>query len=244
MAILFIPARMGAKRLPGKPLLAKTGRPLILHVLARARAAKRISRAIVATDDERIFRAVTEGGGEAVMTRADHHCGTDRIAEAAERFPEEPLFVNLQGDEPEIEPSDIDLLVATLEAGGADMATLAAPLGSPEEFLDPAVVKVVLDPSGRALYFSRAPIPFDRDGSGAAPRLRHVGIYGFTAAALRRFAGLGPAPLELCERLEQLRALAAGMSIRVALVREAPPGIDTRESYEAFVRRESTRRMV
>jgi 3-deoxy-manno-octulosonate cytidylyltransferase (CMP-KDO synthetase) len=235
---------MGAKRLPGKPLLAETGRPLILHVLARAQAAERVSRVVVATDDERILRAVTEGGGEAIMTRADHPCGTDRIAEAAERFPGERFFVNLQGDEPEIEPSDIDLLVETLEAGGAEMATLAAPIVSDADHLDPAVVKVAVDSRGFALYFSRAPIPFDRDGSGVAPRLRHIGIYGFTVEALRRFAALRPAPLELCERLEQLRALSAGMRIRVALVREAPAGIDTRESYVAFVRRETARRGV
>ncbi len=242
MAILFIPARMGAKRLPGKPLLAETGKPLVVHVLERARAARLVSRAIVATDDAGIAAAVRAAGGEVEMTAPDHPCGSDRIAEAAARHPGERFFVNLQGDEPEIEPADIDLCIGTLEAAGTEMATLAAPLTSPGEFADPAVVKVVRDEAGNALYFSRAPIPFDRDGGGTAPGLRHVGIYGFTADALRRYHSLPPTPLERTERLEQLRALAHGMRIRVALVAEAPPGIDTRESYEAFVRRQAARK--
>ena len=178
-----------------------------------------------------------EAGGEAVLTRSDHTCGTDRIAEVAAGFPEEEFFVNLQGDEPEIDPSDIDLLVSALTEAGTDMATLASPITDPVEFSDPSVVKVVMDAAGDALYFSRAPIPHDRDGDGIAARYRHLGIYGFSADALRRFAALEPTAIERTEKLEQLRALGAGMKIRVALIDSAPPGIDTMEAYRAFVDR-------
>ncbi len=237
MAILVVPARYASKRLPGKPLLAETGKPLIVHVLERALQSSRVTRAVVATDDERILQAVRDAGAEAVLTSKDHTSGTDRIAEVAAGFQSEPFFVNLQGDEPEIDPADIDLLVSTLEAAGTEMATLASPISDPEEFNDPAVVKVVMDTRGDALYFSRAPIPCDRDGDGPAECYRHLGIYGFTAEALRRFAALSPSVLEQTEKLEQLRALGAGMKIRVALVKSAPPGIDTMEAYRAFVNR-------
>ena len=237
MAILVVPARHASKRLPGKPLLRETGKPLIVHVLEQALKADLVERAVVATDDERILHAVRAAGGEAVLTASAHTCGTDRIAEVAATFPEEPYFVNLQGDEPEIDPADIDLLVSTLQAAGTEMATLASPLSDPAEFAEPSVVKVVMDARGDALYFSRAPIPHDRDGDGPAERYRHLGIYGFTAGALRRFAELGPTDLERTEKLEQLRALEAGMKIRVALVDAAPPGIDTMEAYRAFVKR-------
>jgi 3-deoxy-manno-octulosonate cytidylyltransferase (CMP-KDO synthetase) len=237
VAILVIPARYASKRLPGKPLLSVTGKPLVVHVLERAAEAERISRVLVATDDERILAAVKEAGGEAVLTSRRHTCGTERVAEVAGRFPEERFFVNLQGDEPEIEPGDIDLLVRALEEGGCEMATLAAPLTGEEDHNDPSVVKVVVGRTGDALYFSRAPIPFARDEGSAADRLRHLGIYGYTMEALRRFVELPPSTLEKTEKLEQLRALEHGMRIRVALVREAPPGIDTMEAYRAFVMR-------
>jgi 3-deoxy-manno-octulosonate cytidylyltransferase (CMP-KDO synthetase) len=237
LAILVVPARHGSKRLPGKPLLMETGKPLIVHVLEQARKARLVSRAVVATDDARILDAVRKAGGEAVLTAKHHTCGTDRIAEVAAGFPDEPFFVNLQGDEPEIDPAEIDLLVSTLVAAGTDMATLASPLSDPGEFADPSVVKVVMDARGDALYFSRAPIPHDRDGDGPAGRYRHIGIYGFTARALRRFAELEPTGLERTEKLEQLRALGAGLKVRVALVPKAPPGIDTMEAYRAFVTR-------
>jgi len=241
LAILVVPARYASKRLPGKPLLHETGKPLIVHVLERALQAKLVSRAVVATDDERILKAVRDAGGEALMTGDQHTCGTDRIAEVAASFPDESVFVNLQGDEPEIDPADIDLLVSTLTTAGTDMATLASPLTDPAEFADSSVVKVVTDEAGDALYFSRATIPHDRDGDGTAARYRHLGIYGFTAAALRRFAKLGPTDLERTEKLEQLRALGAGMKIRVVLVAKAPPGIDTMEAYRAFVKRNASR---
>jgi len=237
LAILVIPARHGSKRLPGKPLLRETGRPLILHVVERALAAASVSRVIVATDDERIERAVIDGGGEAVLSRAAHDCGTSRVAEVAESLPDETYFVNLQGDEPEIDPDDIDLLVRELEGSGAPMATLAAPIADPEVLSDPSVVKVVTNAAGDALYFSRAPIPFDRDGTGAFGPLHHLGVYGFRREALLRFREIGASALERTEKLEQLRALEDGMRIRVAIVDAAPPGIDTMDAYEAFVKR-------
>ena len=241
MAILVIPARHGSSRLPGKPLLQATGRPLILHVVERARSARSIDRVVVATDDERIAAAVRDGGGEVMLSTAAHDCGTSRVAEVAESFPDETFFVNLQGDEPEIDPADIDLLVGVLEESGAPVATLAAPIASAEDLADPSIVKVVVNGAGDALYFSRAPIPFDRDGDddgfGAFAPLHHLGIYGYRRQALLRFRELGASPLERTEKLEQLRALEDGMRIRVATVDAAPPGIDTMDAYEAFVSR-------
>ncbi|MEN8151957.1 MAG: 3-deoxy-manno-octulosonate cytidylyltransferase [Planctomycetota bacterium] len=233
----MIPARHGSRRLPGKPLLSATGRPLILHVVERARSARTVDRVVVATDDERIADAVRDGGGEAMLSTAAHDCGTSRVAEVAESFPDETYFVNLQGDEPEIDPADIDLLVDVLESSGAPVATLAAPIAHAADLADPAIVKVVTNGDGDALYFSRAPIPFDRDGEGAFLPLHHLGIYAFRRDALLRFRELGASPLERTEKLEQLRALEDGMRIRVATVKAAPPGIDTMDAYEAFVAR-------
>jgi 3-deoxy-manno-octulosonate cytidylyltransferase (CMP-KDO synthetase) len=159
------------------------------------------------------------------------------VAEVAESFPDEEFFVNLQGDEPEIDPGDVDLLVRELEESGAPMATLASPLVDEAEFRDPSVVKVVVGPERDAIYFSRAPIPHDRDGDGTAKPLKHMGIYGFRREALLRFRSLGASSLERTEKLEQLRALEDGMRIRVALVDRAPPGIDTMDAYRAFVER-------
>jgi 3-deoxy-manno-octulosonate cytidylyltransferase (CMP-KDO synthetase) len=237
MAILVIPARYGSKRLPGKPLLSDTGLPLVMHVVSRGMEAKLVSRVIVATDDERIAKAVTDAGGEAVLSGADHDCGTSRVAEVAESFPDEPHFVNLQGDEPEIDPDDIDLLIRMLARADTEMATLAAPIVDAADFEDPNVVKVVTKVNGDALYFSRAPIPFDRDGTDEFVPLHHIGIYGYRRDALLRFREMEPSPLERSERLEQLRALENGMRIRVGLVENAPPGIDSEEAYRAFVAR-------
>ncbi len=229
---------MAAQRLPGKPLLARTGKPLVVHTLEAARAARRVSRVVVATDDERIAAAVRAAGGEAVMTSPDCASGTDRVAEAAARLPGEDVVVNVQGDEPEIEPAALDALIEALEADPrVEMGTLAAPLGDPEEAARPSVVKVVMDGRGDALYFSRAPIPHRRDPAGPAATLRHVGVYAYRRAFLARFAALPPTPLERTESLEQLRALEHGHRIRVVRVARAPAGIDTPEDYEAFVRR-------
>jgi 3-deoxy-manno-octulosonate cytidylyltransferase (CMP-KDO synthetase) len=242
-AICVIPARYGSKRFPGKPLAAETGRPLIRHVYEAAAGARRVDRVLVATDDERIARAVEAFGGTAVMTSPEHACGTDRVAEAARAFPEAEIVINFQGDEPELDPGILDRLVGVLEADeSVEVATPAGPLG-PEEAADPNAVKVALAAGGDALYFSRAPIPFARDGEASreAPLLVHVGIYAFRRAALEAFAALPPSPLERTERLEQLRWLEAGRRMRVLVTEHRPAGVDTPADYAAFVARRRER---
>ncbi len=235
--VAIIPARYGSTRLPGKPLLAETGKPLIQHVVEAASAARRIEAVYVATDDQRIFAAVEAFGGEAVMTSADHTTGTDRLAEAADRIglADDDIVVNVQGDEPEIDPADLDGLVGLLVDSGAAMATLAAPLPAAEAD-SPANVKVVLGGDGSALYFSRAKIPFDRDGVGC-DYLLHLGVYAYRKRFLAEFVATPAGELEQIEKLEQLRALQAGHRIAVAVVAWAAPGIDTPEDYAAFVAR-------
>lgn len=247
-AVAIIPARFAATRLPGKLLAADTGKPLIQHVYERARDAKRIERVLVATDDERIVDAVRAFGGEALMTRADHLSGTDRIAEVAGEL-EADIVVNVQGDEPEIDPQHLDRLVELLdEDDSADIATLACPFavldaGDPT---NPHAVKVVLDLNSQALYFSRAAIPYPRihETTGAAhqpaPYLLHLGVYAYRRAVLLRLAALAPTPLERTEKLEQLRWLEHGLSIAVAIVDHAAVGVDTPEDYAAFVRRHAS----
>ena len=238
MALIVIPARMGATRLPGKPLLSETGKPLVVHTLEQVRHCTKAARVVVATDDERIAAAVRAAWGEAVMTSPGCRSGTDRVAEAARAIAGEDVIVNVQADEPEVEPASVDALIAALEGDlTVKMATLAAPLLSDEELHSPSVVKVVTDAKGDALYFSRAPIPFARDPLGPARPLRHVGVYAFRGAFLQRFAAMEPTPLERTEMLEQLRALENGVRIRVVPADRAPPGIDTPQDYEAFVRR-------
>lgn len=198
---------------------------------------------MVATDDERIAACVQGFGGQVAMTSPDCESGTDRVAEVA-RARDEELVVNLQGDEPEFDPVDVDRLVAEMARDRSlPLGTLAAVTEDPQDALRPSVVKVVRDRSGDALYFSRAPIPFDRDGtpgasrSGPAPLLRHVGIYAFRREALLEFASLEPTALERTEKLEQLRALENGWRIRVVTAGHAPRGIDTPEDFELFRRR-------
>jgi len=237
--ICIIPARYGSRRFPGKPLASETGRPLIQHVYEAAAAARRVDTVLVATDDERIRQAVEGFGGRCVMTRADHPCGTDRVAEAAQAFPEADLVINFQGDEPDLEPGLLDALVEALEADASiEAATLAGPLAE-DEWEDPGAVKVVVDARGDALYFSRAPVPHARDGEGSrqAPQLKHFGIYAYRAGALREFAAMPPSPLERTERLEQLRWLEAGRQMRVLVTDAYPGGIDTPQDYADFVRR-------
>lgn len=222
-------------------LASATGKPLVQHVWEQVRRARRVDRVIVATDDLRIAEAVAGFGGEAVLTRSDHVSGTTRIAEVAEGL-DVPLVINVQGDEPEIDPTIIDRLVELLERRpDCPMATLASPLGGDAEAGDPNVVKVVLATDGRALYFSRSRIPFDRDGDGPAPLLRHLGLYGYRRDFLARYAALPETPLERSERLEQLRALEHGVPIAVAIVEACGEGIDTPEQYERFVRRVQAR---
>jgi 3-deoxy-manno-octulosonate cytidylyltransferase (CMP-KDO synthetase) len=238
LALIVIPARMGAQRLPGKPLLAETGKPLVVHAMEAARRARCAKRVVVATDDEKIAKAVRKAGGEAVMTSPDCRSGTDRVAEAARGIPGEDVILNVQGDEPEVDPVALDALASAMEADpSTEMGTLAAPIGSEADLAAPQVVKVVADARGFAMYFSRAPIPFRREPSGPAGALRHVGVYAYRRGFLERFAALPQTPLERTEMLEQLRALEHGARIRVVLADRAPPGVDTREDYEAFVRR-------
>ena len=240
--LAVIPARFASTRFPGKPLADRTGKPLIQHVVERVREAKRIGRIVVATDDDRIAAAVARFGGEAMMT-GEHPNGTSRIAEVVERLGTGAgeVIVNVQGDEPEIEPDMIDALVEALAGGdaAAPMATVATPLGAGEDAGNPNVVKVVVDAAGRALYFSRSPIPCHRDGhgSGSPPYLKHLGLYAYRRDFLLRYARLAETPLELAEKLEQLRALEHGHAIRVIVGPPSPPGIDTPEQYDAFVAR-------
>jgi len=219
-------------------LLAETGKPLIQHVVEAVRPAKSIDRIVVATDDERIAAAVTAFGGQAVMTRADHPCGTDRLAEAAGilKLSDTDIVVNVQGDEPDIPASCVDCLVDLLVASGAPMATLAAALPA-DQAGDPNRVKVVLGRDGMAMYFSRAKIPHDRDSTGRTNYLLHLGVYAYQVGFLTWLASQPQTPAERSEKLEQLRALETGHGIAVAVVDYDGAGIDTPEDYAAFVRR-------
>ena len=225
---VIIPARFASERLPGKPLADIAGKPMVVHVLERARAARGVGRAVVATDDERIAAAVRASGGEAVMTPASCASGSDRCARAAEALGPLDVVVNVQGDEPLLAPAAIEAVIAAFADGAVEMATLARPLAG-GEWENPNVVKVVRDARGDALYFSRAPIPHRRGGGVPALARAHVGIYGFTAAFLRRFTALPATPLEGEEKLEQLRALEHGHRIRVIDTDYTAFGIDTPE---------------
>ena len=239
-ATAIIPARYAATRLPGKPLLAETGKPLIQHVVEAVRAAATIDRIVVATDDDRIAAAVTDFGGESVMTSIDCASGTDRLAQAAAAIglDDADIVINVQGDEPDMPGACIDRLVELMQTTDAPMATLATPLPF-DQASDPNKVKVVRAADGKALYFSRSPIPFDRDGEGSVDHLLHLGIYGYRAGFLKTFASLPSTPAERTEKLEQLRALEHGHAIAVAVVEYAGGGIDTPEDYAAFVARQS-----
>jgi len=241
-AIAIIPARYASTRLPGKPLLAETGKPLIQYVVESASAARRIRRVVVATDDERILRVVEGFGGRAIMTGAEHACGTDRIAEAARKLGlgDEDVVVNVQGDEPDIPGGCLDRLVELMESSEAPMATLATPLAD-EKADDLNKVKVVVALNGSAMYFSRAKIPHDRTGAAGPRYLLHFGVYAYRAGFLRLFSSLAPTPAEQAEKLEQLRALEHGYDISVAVVDYEGSGIDTPEDYAEFVRRMKAR---
>jgi 3-deoxy-manno-octulosonate cytidylyltransferase (CMP-KDO synthetase) len=223
---VVIPARFDSSRLPGKALLPLAGKPMLQWVHERARSCG-ASEVIIATDDERIATAARGFGAEVAMTARTHVSGTDRIAEVAATrgWADGDIVVNVQGDEPLIPPRVIDQVAELLAANTrADIATLAAKIESPNDLADPNNVKVACDAGGRALYFSRAPIPFNRDSPNtlSSACLRHVGIYAYRVASLRRLASLPAARLELIEKLEQLRALENGMEIRVALAVERP----------------------
>ncbi|MBN1346184.1 MAG: 3-deoxy-manno-octulosonate cytidylyltransferase [Phycisphaerae bacterium] len=240
-AVAIIPARYQSSRFPGKPLAKDTGKYLVQYVYDNVLLAKKIDRVIVATDDERILRAVREFGGEVQMTRSDHVCGTDRIAEVAIDLDDE-IIVNVQGDEPEIDPEQIDQLVGLLETDReCEMATLACPFENPADVMSASTTKVVLDQFGRALYFSKGVIPYPRDDGGkvhsAGKWLLHLGIYAYRRDFLLRYSSMPPTPLEMVEKLEQLRALENGVRIAVGIVDRAGIGVDTPEEYAAFVER-------
>jgi 3-deoxy-manno-octulosonate cytidylyltransferase (CMP-KDO synthetase) len=236
---VLIPARHASTRFPGKPLADLAGKPMVVHVCERARESG-ADAVCVATDDERIAQAVRAHGFEARMTRAEHPSGTDRIAEAAAALglADAAIVVNVQGDEPLVPPALIARVAAALAAdAGASVATACHPIHDAAEFANPNVVKVVLDAKGRALYFSRAGIPYPRDG-GAPAGYRHVGLYAYRMAFLRRYAGLAPAPPERAEQLEQLRVLWHGERIAVVIEESAiPPGVDTPADLEAVLKR-------
>jgi 3-deoxy-manno-octulosonate cytidylyltransferase (CMP-KDO synthetase) len=233
MSVLaVIPARFAATRLPGKPLVSLGGKPMIERVWERVRQAASVSGVLVATDDERIRGAVEAFGGQAVMTRSDHRSGTERIAEVAAARKDFDVFLNVQGDEPLIEPAAIDELVEAIEADAeVNVATLAVPITNPPDIMDPNICKVVLDFDGNALYFSRAPIPWVRDHSGPvhARHLKHVGLYAFRRAALLEFATFPQGDLERVEQLEQLRWLENGYRIRVAETEHDSVSVDVPE---------------
>jgi 3-deoxy-manno-octulosonate cytidylyltransferase (CMP-KDO synthetase) len=237
-ALGVIPARFQSSRFPGKPLALISGKALVERVYERARGARRLSRLVVATEDRRIAEAVERFGGEVMMTSATHPSGTDRMAEVARRLPAD-IYVNIQGDEPLLDAEDVDRLVECLEReAGVDMATLAVPLADPRSAADPNVVKVVCDEAGRALYFSRSPIPYPRApgaaGAGTTgPWRRHAGIYACRGAFLQEFASWNPGVLERIEGLEQLRALERGRTIRVLQALGRYLGVDTPEDVRA-----------
>lgn len=240
-ALAVIPARFASTRFPGKPLADRTGKTLIQHVVERARLAKRVGRIIVATDDARIADAVRAFGGEVCMTREDHPNGTSRIAEVVQGIAEADsrIVVNVQGDEPEIEPAVIDQLIDGLIADAdAPMATLASDFAADEDATDPNIVKLILNQRGRAMYFSRSLIPYDRDKRGIRP-LKHPGLYAYRRDFLLKYVTLPATPLEQIEQLEQLRALEHGYAIAVVKTAVKHHGIDTPEQYEAFVQRMS-----
>lgn len=242
--LAVIPARFGSTRFPGKPLARETGKYLIQHVVERVRRAGTIHRTLIATDDARIAAAAGEFGAECVMTRPDHVSGTDRIAEAVAALSggsPRDLVLNVQGDEPEIEPAALDQLVSRM-IGRPELAagTLACPFPATSDPADPNRVKVVRSRRGEALYFSRARIPFPREDSTDAEAVRpllHLGVYAYRREFLLKFARWPASPLEQTEKLEQLRILENGVPMAVEIVQHAPAGVDTPEDYRMFVQR-------
>ena len=232
---VVIPCRYASTRLPGKPLREINGRPMLEHVHARA-AGSSAGEIVIATDDERIAEAAVHFGARVCMTSSEHRSGTDRIAEVCDQlgWDDDRIVVNLQGDEPTMPSALIDQCAGLLEDRFADIATLASPLGTRQDLENQNVVKVVVDRAGNAIYFSRAAIPFERAGRGTheaiSIALHHHGIYAYRCGILRKLVSVGPVPLELCEQLEQLRALYLGMTVRVAIPAERPgAGVDTEE---------------
>ncbi len=236
--VAIIPARYGSSRLPGKPLLEIGGMPMICHVYERASEISVLDEVAVATDDQRIADCIREIGGNVFLTDSSHESGTDRIAQAARELSidDESVVVNIQGDQPLISAEPVERMIGLLHNDSAiQMSTVACPMQL-EEVDDPNRVKVVVDSAGRALYFSRSPIPFDRDGTfqGGSTQgyLRHIGIYAYYNGFLQKFVTLPPSWLENMEKLEQLRVLENGYKIGVALVEDAPLDVDTKSDLE------------
>jgi 3-deoxy-manno-octulosonate cytidylyltransferase (CMP-KDO synthetase) len=239
---VIIPARYASNRLPGKPLRDLAGKPMLQHVYDRATEST-ATEVIIATDDQRIADAADEFGATVCMTADTHESGTERLAEVSRvlDWPDEQVVVNLQGDEPLMPPELIDQCAGLMSGSGVEMATLASPLASPDDFANPNVVKVLTDNAGNAIYFSRAAIPFSRGGDtialAAATALHHHGIYAYRVGTLGRLIRAEPTAVERCERLEQLRALSLGIDIRVGQPARRPPaGVDTEEDLEAAAR--------
>lgn len=236
-AIAIIPARLASERFPNKVLADETGRAMVVHVCEAAQRAGCIDRIVVATDSPKVVEAVTSHGFEAVLTHDGHENGTSRVAEAVELLGlgDDQIVVNVQGDEPELDPALIDAAVEAIVRGGTPIATVASPWNTNDDPANPNIVKVVCDRQGRALFFSRSAIPFERQAG--AGRLRHVGLYVYRVSFLRCCSGLESTPLEQAERLEQLRFLEHGYPIAVAIQSSSHTGIDTPEQYRAFVER-------
>jgi len=241
-ATVVIPARYGSTRFPAKILASETGKPLVQHVVEQVSRCAKVAGVIVATDDARIRDALRPFNTRVVMTSPSHQSGTDRIAEVAAGLSDD-IIVNVQGDEPEIEPDVVDALISRLVDNGEEMATAATPFPVGADPKDPNLVKVVIGVQGQAIYFSRSLIPFQRDATSAPlqPYYLHLGIYAYRREFLLNFASWPPTPLEQTEKLEQLRALEHGRSIFVLKVSRATHGIDTPEQYADFVQRHRTR---
>ena len=231
---IIIPARYGSSRLEGKPLLKACGKPIIQWVWEKGTKCSGIDRVIIATDDERIYNACKFFGAEVEMTSTEHKSGSDRIAEVASRHPEIAYIINVQGDEPLIEPDNIELVrKGVVEDDNADISTLVREIKDEDEVNNPNLVKCVFDLNGYAMYFSRSKIPYERN-VGKSKFYGHLGIYGYKKEALFKMTKLAQTPCEMAESLEQLRALQNGMKIRVSVVKNVPVGIDTMEDFEKF----------
>lgn len=231
---IIIPSRYASTRLHAKPLIEVEGKPIIQWVYEKASAVKQADEVIVATDHEEIYNCVKSFGGQVEMTREDHKCGSDRIAEVAQRHPDMDYIVNLQGDEPMITPESIDSVITALKTGeNADIATLLRVIDDEKEVENPNLVKCVIDNNNFALYFSRSKIPYERN-FGEAVFYGHIGLYGYKREALFKMTSLPQTMLEKTESLEQLRALQSGMRIITSIVNFKPIGIDTKEDVEEF----------
>ena len=231
---IIIPSRYASTRLHAKPLIEVEGKPIIQWVYEKASAVKQADEVIVATDHEEIYNCVKSFGGHVEMTREDHKCGSDRIAEVAQRHPDMDYIVNLQGDEPMVTPESIDSVITALKTGeNADIATLLRVIDDEKEVENPNLVKCVIDNNNFALYFSRSKIPYERN-FGEAVFYGHIGLYGYKREALFKMTSLPQTMLEKTESLEQLRALQSGMRIITSIVNFKPIGIDTKEDVEEF----------